>query len=105
VIVIVIVTTPSRSKILSLNTDDLVNDAMSEGKIPTYWSDCNLAVLSKPIKDHTLKGHRIITMSNVSIDISEKLTARRLTVDLERRACLPPEVGGARPRRYVYLSP
>jgi hypothetical protein len=38
-------------------------------------------------------------MSNVWIKISEKLAARRLTADLEGRACLPAEVGGARPKR------
>ncbi|KAI8516617.1 hypothetical protein Bbelb_051980 [Branchiostoma belcheri] len=78
----------------------LIDESMRLGKIPNDWRDCNMAILPKPNKDHSvLKGYRIITMSNVWIKICEKVAASRLVKDLEERECFKPEVGGARPRR------
>jgi hypothetical protein len=77
-----------------------IDTSMGEGTLPDTWSDCLMAVLPKPAKNHTaLKGYRIITMANVWIKLCEKMAIKRLTADLEESNCLPMQVGGARPRR------
>jgi hypothetical protein len=73
------------SDIWKLDIDDkcaileLINKAITDGKIPADWRDCNLVVLPKPNKDHTkLKGYRVITMSNVWIKLSKNLRQAEL---------------------------
>ena len=79
---------------------EVINESLRGGTIPEGWGDCQLTVLPKPMKDHTiLKGYRIITMANVWIKLCEKVAARRLTEDLESRGCFPLGLGGARPGR------
>jgi len=78
----------------------MIEATRTSGKIPEDWSNCAMAVLPKPLKNHAvLKGYRIITMANIWIKLCEKIVAKRLTQDLEDRGCLPKQVGGARPRR------
>jgi len=79
---------------------NIINDSMLQGKINEDLQYCKMAVLPKPLKDHSkLKGYRMITMANVWVKLMEKVAARRIVKDLEERNCIPPEVGGARPKR------
>ncbi len=77
-----------------------MNSSLICGEVEEHERDCRQAVLPKPFKDHLqLKGYRIITMANIWIKLKEKVAARRLVKELEDKNLLPPEVGGAQPKR------
>ena len=78
----------------------MVKGTVEDGNT-TKTTECSMAILPKPLKDHgVLKGYRIITMANVWVQIMEKV----LVVDLESRNCLSERVGGARPKRSTAVT-
>lgn len=94
------------SSLKSMSPDDktklleVINESLTTGTVRKDLRDCCMAILPKPMKDHSrLKGYRIITMANVWVKIIEKIAAQRLSRDLEGRGCLSSRVGGARPGR------
>ena len=73
---------------------EIVKATFKEGIIPFGWRDCNLSVLPKPNEDHRiLKRYRIITMANILCNLSKKISAKRVTNQLEREGKLPKQVG------------
>ena len=53
--------------------------------------------MPKPDKDCTsIKGYRIITMQNITRNVSEKIVARRLSCQLENDNLLPSTLGSNR---------
>ena len=53
--------------------------------------------MPKPDKDCTsIKGYRIVTMQNITRNVSEKIVARRLSFQLENDNLLPSTLGSNR---------
>ena len=81
---------------LHCHTDQLTK-SLAEKEIPEEWLDSRLAQVPKPDKDCTsIKGYRIVTMQNITRNVSEKLVARRLSCQSENDNLLPSTLGSNR---------
>ena len=75
----------------------LYEESFATGQVPEDWSHSYLKPIPKPGKDHSkLNGYRILTMQNTTGKLMERIVARKLAQDLERRNVLPPNQGGYR---------
>ena len=75
----------------------LYEESFATGQFPEDWSDSYFKPIPKPGKDlSTLNGYRILTMQNTTGKLMERIVARKLTQDLERRNVLPSNQGGYR---------
>ena len=75
----------------------LYEESFATGQVPEDWSHSYLKPIPKPGKDHSkLNGYRILTMQNTMGKLMERIVARKLAQDLERRNVLPPNQGGYR---------
>ena len=73
----------------------LYEESFTTGQVPEDWSHSYLTPIPKPGKDHIkLNGYRILTMQNTMGMLMERIVARKLAQDLERRNVLPPNQGG-----------
>ena len=64
----------------------LYEESFSTGRIPEDWSHSYLKPIPKPGKDHSkLNGYRILTMQNTTGKLMERIVARKLAEDLERK--------------------
>ena len=69
----------------------LCEESFTTGQVPEDWSHSYLKPIPKPGKDHSkLNGYRILTMQNTTGKLMERIVARKLAQDLERRNVLPP---------------
>ena len=69
----------------------LYEESFATGQVPEDWSHSYLKPIPKPGKDHSkLNGYRILTMQNTMGKLMERIVARKLAQDLERRNILPP---------------
>ena len=65
---------------------DEFNKSIETANVPEDWLHSYLKPLPKPGKDHKkLNGYRIITMQNVNGKLIEKIVARRLSSELEKK--------------------
>ena len=70
----------------------LYEESFATGQVPEDWSHSYLKPIPKPGKDHSkLNGYRILTMQNTTGKLMERIVARKLAQDLERRNVLPPQ--------------
>ena len=70
----------------------LYEESFATGQVPEDWSHSYLKPIPKLGKDHSkLKGYRILTMQNTTGKLMERIVARKLAQDLERRNVLPPK--------------
>ena len=75
----------------------LYKESFATGQVPEDWSHSYLKPIPKPGKDHSkLNGYRILTMQNTTGKLMERIVARKLVQDLERRNVLPANQGGYR---------
>ena len=75
----------------------LYEESFATGQVPEDWSHSYLKPIPKPRKDHSkLNGYRILTMQNTTGKLMERIVARKLAQDLERRNVLPPNQRGYR---------
>ena len=75
----------------------LYEESFATGQVPEDWSHSYLKPIPKPGKDHSkLNGYHILTMQNTTGKLMERIVARKLAQDLERRNVLPPNQGGYR---------
>ena len=81
----------------------LYEESFATGQVPEDWYHSYLKPIPKPGKDHSkLNGYRILTMQNTTGKLMERIVARKLAQDLERRNALlpppppPPNQGGYR---------
>ena len=75
----------------------LYEESFATGQVPEDWSHSYLKPIPKPGKDHSkLNGCRILTMQNTTGKLMERIVARKLAQDLERRNVLPQTQGGYR---------
>ena len=75
----------------------LYEESFATEHLPEDWSHIYLKPIPKPGKDHSkLNGYRILTMQNTTGKLMERIVARKLAQDLERRYVLPPNQGGYR---------
>ena len=75
----------------------LYEESFATGQFPEDWSDSSLKPIPKPGKDLSkLNGYRILTMQNTTGKLMERILARKLAQDLERRNVLPSNQGGYR---------
>ena len=75
----------------------LYEESFATGQVPEDWSHSYLKPVPKLGKDHSkLNGYRILTMQNTTGKLMERIVARKLAQDLERRNVLPPNQGGYR---------
>ena len=73
----------------------LYEESFTTGQVPEDWSHSYLKPIPKPGKDHSkLNGYRILKMQNTTGKLMERIVARKLAQDLERRNVLPPNQGG-----------
>ena len=73
----------------------LYEESFATGQFPEDWSHSYLKPIPKPGKDLSkLNGHRILTMQNTTGKLMERIVARKLAQDLERRNVLPSNQGG-----------
>ena len=91
----------SDSKNLSVDTKSelfrLYEESFATGQVPEDWSHSYLKPIPKPGKDHSkLNGYRFLTMQNTTGKLMERIVARKLAQNLERRNVLPPNQGGYR---------
>ena len=71
----------------------LYEESFATGQVPEDWSHSYLKPIPKPGKDHSkLNGYRILTMQNTTGKLMERIVARKLAQDLERRNVLPPKL-------------
>ena len=91
------------SNIKNLSVDNkselfrLCEESFATGQVPEDWSHSYLKPIPKAGKDHSkLNGYRILTMQNTTGKLMERIVARKLAQDLERRNVLPPNQGGYR---------
>jgi hypothetical protein len=72
----------------------LFNENIKTSSVPSEWLHSYLSPLHKPGKDHIrLNGFRIFTLQNTFGKVSEKIIARKLQNDLDRRNILLKELG------------
>ena len=65
-------------------------ESFATGQFPEDWSDSYFKPIPKPGKDLSkLNGYRILTMQNTTGKLMERIVARKLAQDLERRNVLP----------------
>ena len=70
----------------------LYEESFATGQVPEDCSHSYLKPIPKPGKDHSkLNGYRILTMQNTTGKLMERIVARKLAQDLERRNVLPPK--------------
>ena len=75
----------------------LYEESFSTGQVHEDWSHSYLKPILKLGKDHSkLNGYRILTMQNTTGMLMERIVARKLAHDLERRKVLPPYQGECR---------
>ena len=75
----------------------LYEESFATGQVPKDWSHSYLKPIPKPGKDHSkLNGYSILTTQNTMGKLMERIVARKLAQDLERRNVLPPNQGGYR---------
>ena len=75
----------------------LYEESFATGQFPEDWSESYLKPIPKPGKDLSkLNGYRILTMQNTTGKLMERILARKLAQDLERRNVLPSNQGGYR---------
>ena len=75
----------------------LYGESFATGQVPEDWSHSYLTTIPKPGKDHSkLNGYSMLTMQNTAGKLMERIVARKLARDLERRNELPPNKGGYR---------
>ena len=68
----------------------LYEERFATGQVPEDWSHSYLKPIPKPGKDHSkLNGYRILTMQNTTGKLMERIVARKLAQDLERRNVNP----------------
>ena len=101
-------TAPGPDKVKYSDIKNLLEDDKSElfrlyekscatGQVPEYWSHSYLKPIPKPGKDHSkMNGYRILTMQNSTGKLMERIVARKLAQDLERRNVLSPNQRGYR---------
>ena len=72
--------------------------SFATGPVPEDWLHSYLKPIPKPEKDHSkLNGYRILKMQKTTEKLMERIVARKLAQDLERRnVLLPPNQGGYR---------
>jgi len=99
------------SHLKTLSDEDLeeitaeMNKSVQTGVIPDDWLHSYLAPIPKPGKDHSaLNGYRVITMQNVFGKVLEKVIAKRLSRELERKNLLPDGLGSYRPGRDTTIN-
>ena len=69
----------------------LYEESLSTGQVHEDWSHSYLKPILKLGKDHSkLNGYRILTMQNTTGKLMERIVARKLAHDLERRKVLSP---------------
>ena len=72
----------------------LYEESFATGQVPEDLSHSYLKPIPEPGKDHSkLNGYRIITMHNTTGELMERIVARKLAQDLERRNVLSPNRG------------
>ena len=79
----------------------LYEESFATGQVPKDWSHSYLKPIPKPGKDHSkLNGYSILTTQNTMGKLMERIVARKLAQDLERRNVLPtPPPPPPQPRR------
>ena len=72
----------------------LYEESFATGQVPKDWSHSYLKPIPKPEKDHSkLNGYRILTMQNTTGKLMERIVARKLSQDSEKRNVLRPNRG------------
>ena len=72
-------------------------ESVTTGRVPKDWSHSCLKPIPKPGKGHSkLNRYRIPTKQNTTGKLIERIVARKLARDLERRIVLPSKQGGYR---------
>ena len=75
----------------------LYEESFTTGQVPEDWSHSYLKPIPEAGKDSSkLNRYRILTMHNTTGKLMERIVARKLAQDLERRNVLPPNQGGYR---------
>ena len=94
------------SDIKNLSADDkselfrLYEESFATGQVPEDWSNSYLKPIPKPGKElRKQNGYRILTMQNITVKLMERIVARKLAQDLERRNALPQNQGGCSAER------
>ena len=94
---LLVLTGSKYSDIKNLSADNksklfrLYEESFATGQVPEDWSLSYLKPIPKPGKDHSkLNGYRIFTMKSTTGKLMERIVARKLAQDLERRNVLPP---------------
>ena len=78
----------------------LYEESFATGQVPEDWSHSYLKPIPKPGKDSSkLNRYHILTMQNTTGKLMERIVARKLAQDLERRNVLPPPHPPPKPRR------
>ena len=76
---------------------DILNQSLEKGEIPDDWLDSHLTPVPKPEKDPSkIASYRIITMQNTIGKLLEKIVARKLAHELEKKKLLPSTLGSYR---------
>ena len=79
------------------NLTEVLQDSLDRGEVPEDWLHSHLSPVPKPEKGPTkISSYRIITMQNTVGKLLEKIVARKLSLELEEKGLLPPELGSYR---------
>ena len=72
----------------------LYDESVATGQVPEDWSHSYLKSIPNTGKDHSkLNGYCTLTMQNTTGNLMERIVARKLAQELERRNILPPNHG------------